>query len=1003
MLMKWRKIAMAKMVKLTKTQLKAKLDFIKEYMEERNAASSSVFDPNANISQKNIATMSAEIFKDFSIQTNRAIVANRIEEKFGEELAREYIRMIEDHEIYIHDETSLMPYTYGSSEGIVVYKGGEKKLTTFELLYDSYHSLKEKLLEAGVWAKYPQDLYIDDVNGKTKVTRLVKKNRHRDMVRVKTRFGEDLIVTDNHPMIIDKEDIENTVPAISSLGEVQFKKDTPFRSEVLEVSILDTFKNYESYGSYCVSKENNGKKVEGIKSYIKLNDKLGYAVGFFIAEGCYTESGLSFSQGDADILKKVASYIWETTGIVGKIYKDISPTHDGRNIKYSLCYNSSSLKHLFLECFEIPPLAERKALPSNIYQTNKSFVGGLIAGLIDGDGSVGKTISIRVASRALISQLSILLRSFGFGISMSYQEQSDIAFGSFSSNYPIFGISFGHTGDLSFSLSEKVTGQVTNITRYKKEGSTILSVTKIENKSYLDSFIYDITTDSHQFLCNNLQVHNCVSITMYPFLLEGTKTLGGHSDAPKHLESFCGEFLNLIFSIAAQFAGAVSTPEFLMYFDHFARKDLGDDYLETHGDFISDKLQQVIYTLNEPAAARNYQSVFWNIALFDKYYFESMFGGFAFPDGDRPDWESVKTLQKFYLKWINAERSKKLLTFPVTTANILSEEDAPADADFACTICMELAEGNSFFIYMSDTVDSLSSCCRLRNELSDNTFSYTLGAGGVATGSINVITINANRIVQNGVDLASVVDKINKFQVAYRSIIEDYLEANLLTVYSAGFIQLDKQFLTIGINGLAESAEFFGLEVGNNSDYIGYLEGTLKVIYDGNRKAAKKTGFKFNTEMVPGENLGVKNAKWDKKDGLIVNRDCYNSYFYLSEDDQSNMVDKFILHGKECTKYLDGGSALHLNLERYLTSEGYMQLLILMAKTGCNYLGTNTLITLCKEKDCEYINKNTVLKCTQCGSLNVNHATRVIGFLKEIETFSEARQDESGLRFYHKG
>lgn len=493
----------------------------------------------------------------------------------------------------------------------------------------------------------------------------------------------------------------------------------------------------------------------------------------------------------------------------------------------------------------------------------------------------------------------------------------------------------------------------------------------------------------------------CVSITMYPFLLEGTKALGGHSDAPKHLESFCGEFLNLVFSIAAQFAGAVSTPEFLMYFDHFARRDLGDDYLEVFPDFISDKFQQVVYTLNEPAAARNYQSVFWNIALFDEHYFDAMFGGFAFPDGDRPNWDTVKNLQEFYLKWINQERTKKILTFPVTTANVLSEGDAPKDMEFATLLCDELAQGNSFFIYMSDTVDSLSSCCRLRNEMTDNTFSYTLGAGGVATGSINVITLNLNRIAQEGLSLALWVNKVHKFQIAYRSIIEDYLESNLLTVYTAGFISLDKQFLTLGVNGLAEAAEYHDITVGNNPRYINYVKMTLKVIYDKNRAAAKETGFKFNTEMVPGENLGVKNAKWDKKAGLNVKRDCYNSYFYLPEDDKTTIIDKFILHGKETTKYLDGGSALHLNLGVYLTPLGYMKLLELMAKTGCNYLGTNTLITLCKEPDCGFISKSTLDGCPKCKSTNITHATRVIGFLKEIETFSEARQHEAGFRFYH--
>ena len=505
----------------------------------------------------------------------------------------------------------------------------------------------------------------------------------------------------------------------------------------------------------------------------------------------------------------------------------------------------------------------------------------------------------------------------------------------------------------------------------------------------------------------------CVSISMYPFLTDGTKALGGNSDAPKHLESFCGGFLNLCFLVAAQFAGAVSTPEFLMYFDHFARKDFGDDYLETQDKFISDKLQQVVYTINEPAASRNYQSVFWNIAVFDSEYFKGMFENFYFPDGDQPNWESTKKLQTYFMQWFNKERTKKVLTFPIVTVNALNNGESFIDTEFEDMVCEELASGNSFFVYTSDSVDSLSSCCRLRNEIADNTFSYTLGAGGVATGSINVITINFNRLVHNWKNghkfdtpltdyITDHVAKIQKYQIAYRKLIEDYFNAGLLTVYSAGFIDLDKQFLTIGINGVVESAETLGIIPNNNEEYIGYLSEILKPIYDQNKVAHKETGYKFNTECVPAENLGIKNAAWDKKDGLHVARDCYNSYFYLPEDENTNVIDKFILHGKAATKYLDGGSALHLNLSEYLTKGGFKALLKTMVKSGCNYLGTNVLVTVCKNKDCGFINKNTEHYCTKCGSTKVSWATRVIGFLKEIPSFSEGRQHEAGLRFYHR-
>ena len=492
----------------------------------------------------------------------------------------------------------------------------------------------------------------------------------------------------------------------------------------------------------------------------------------------------------------------------------------------------------------------------------------------------------------------------------------------------------------------------------------------------------------------------CVSVTLYPFLLDGLTRLGGESKAPQHLASFCGSFINLVFAISAQFAGAVATVEFLTYFDHFARKDFGDDYLETHADEIANHLQQVVYSINQPAAARGYQSAFWNISIYDQYYFDAMFGDFVFPDFDRPNWPSVARLQTFFLKWFNEERSRAILTFPVVTVAMLTENGTCRDGAFADAMAGELAEGNSFFVYLSDNPDSLASCCRLRNAIEDRTFSYTLGAGGVATGSINVITINMNRLEQDGRDLATEVEKIHKYQFAYRKLMEDYQAAGMLPVYDAGFISLDKQFLTIGINGMAEAAESCGIRVGYNEDYIAFVQDRLKTIFEANKVASRHYGVKFNTEFVPAENLGVKNARWDRADGYRVNRDCYNSYFYLVEDEEINALDKFLLHGRELVDRLDGGSALHLNLYEALPRAGYRSLLDIAARTGCNYFCINVRITICNE--CGHIDKRTLHACSHCGSDDIDYGTRVIGYLKRVSAFSTGRRREHALRHYHR-
>ena len=491
----------------------------------------------------------------------------------------------------------------------------------------------------------------------------------------------------------------------------------------------------------------------------------------------------------------------------------------------------------------------------------------------------------------------------------------------------------------------------------------------------------------------------CASISMYPFLLDGLTKLGGESRAPKHLESFCGEFVNLVFAVSSQFAGALATVEFLMYFDHFAAKDYGEDYLKTNTHIIENHLQHVVYAINQPAAARGYQSVFWNISIYDEPYFRSMFADFVFPDMSKPEWERIKTLQAFFMHWFNEERTKAVLTFPVVTAAMLTKDGVPVDPVFTELCAKELSEGNSFFIYQSENADSLASCCRLRNEISDNTFSYSLGAGGVSTGSINVITLNMNRLVQNGADIVEEVRKIHKYQVAFRKLMDEYNNSGMLPVYHAGLISLEKQFLTIGVNGMVEAAESRGITVGNNQAYKRFVNYYLKSIYEENRAAKEKYGYMFNTEFVPAENLGVKNAKWDREDGLFVRRDCYNSYFFVVEDEKTNTLDKIILHGREIIKYLDGGSALHLNLEETPNKEGFIKLIHATARAGCNYFCFNIRITLCN--DCGHIDKRTLQTCSNCSSDNVDHATRVIGYLKRVSNFSSGRQKEHSLRHYH--
>ena len=459
----------------------------------------------------------------------------------------------------------------------------------------------------------------------------------------------------------------------------------------------------------------------------------------------------------------------------------------------------------------------------------------------------------------------------------------------------------------------------------------------------------------------------CVSSTMYPFLINGLKNIGGLSASPKNLDSFCGMYINFIFAVSAMFAGAVATPEVLLYFTYFCKKEWGDDFylkadniITTNGgrektirSQIHQYWQQIVYSINQPSAARGLQSAFVNFAYFDKEFFKGMFGGFYFPDGTRPDWESLNWIQKEFMQWFNAERLKCMLTFPVESFALIYKDNEFKDEESAKFVAEEYARGHSFFTYISDTVDSLSSCCRLKNKIKTKEFNFTNGNMGIQTGSKSVITLNLNRIIQDwwntketkeyNVDtieeisktevivdcyrigdkiksikslkeyLTSILERVYKYHIAYNELLWDMYDANLLPVYKAGFIDLNKQYLTIGINGLNQAAEFLGFECNNNEEYKQFCQLIFSTIKEQNTEHNGKFNnhiLTYNTECVPAESLAIKNYNWDKEDNYKVPSDTnlYASYIFKPNDANISVLDKFKLHGKDYIgDFLDGG------------------------------------------------------------------------------------------------
>lgn len=537
----------------------------------------------------------------------------------------------------------------------------------------------------------------------------------------------------------------------------------------------------------------------------------------------------------------------------------------------------------------------------------------------------------------------------------------------------------------------------------------------------------------------------CMAVSLYPLMLEGCGILDKTTPSePNDLQSFSGQLVNSIFTLSAQCKGAVAVGSYFIALNYYIIAEYGEKWYEhlddvvtssnckksrTMRNMIEKAFKQFVCGINQPAGNRGYQSPFTNISYYDHTYFSSLFGTFYYPDGTQPEWEAVDALQRLFMNWFNQWRLRQLVAFPVETMAMVYDPKTGdiIDRNYKDLTAEMYAKGHSFFTYISDSADSLASCCRLRNELSENTFSPTSGMTGIKTGSANVITLNVNRIIQNYFGpckheevvkkelwndsvhrsefvkyLTSILERVYKYHIAYKTMLYEWESKGAYASSNGGFINIKDLYSTIGINGLNEAARFLGLEVSNNSEYIQFLQLVLGTIKEQNKKHSihdKKRPFLFNSECVPAESLGGKNYRWDKSDGYWVPEDenLYNSYFYNAHDNTS-VLDKFILHGRQTASYCDGGSALHCNLQDHLSKEQYLKLIDFAVNQGTNYFTFNIPNSQCD--DCHFITKHPIKVCPKCGSSHITQYTRIIGYLRPITAFGSDRKIEAGERTY---
>ena len=1007
--------------------VKQKEQFIESYKTAYNTADNTI-DDNSNVTNKNIGVLNSEIHKPDNIQINRTIITNKLHKLFPDFDAKQYCRDLDDHVIYKNDESSfactspyccsitMYPFLLNGIKDIGGLSARPKNLDSFCGMYVNL-VLALSTQFAGACMHKDQKLYIkkDGVTRHISAKNFVLENLNGVTNTFENYQGvweyanvNDIQVAEDGKFVNVKkvyrrkynDDIYiiRTKDGRTAKVSKDHKFKVMYKNRIIEVKAKDLVENDTVFVN---------KDFSYIIENISDDYKKGWIKGILCGDGCITRENEVRLNVHSDQTYYANIFNDYSSSIYGNSLTTIRKDNRGKCMDYSK-YNNEFYKNV---CTDI---IGNNTYDKHIDVTNKSidFLLGFIDGLLCADGSYTKSrgVTISLTNHELIENVADIISIMGYekpsinkidgkgNRKESYSVYIRSTFLKYLKHTHLKKLELDNIGDARMNevsiyganalKNAKSSKRNKWSNSHRKEQYMLDVIDSIDVFKNDDEYVYEIETESHWYNCGGFITHNC------------------------------------------------ATSEVLLYFDYFARKEWGDDYIDkadlqcksevclnprTIRQQIHQHFQQIIYSINQPSRS-SMQSPFVNFSYFDKPFFEGMFGEFVFPDGTKPIWKTLSWLQKEFMTWFNEERLKTVLTFPVESFALVYKDGDFVDKETYQFVCDEYARGHSFFTYISDTVDSLSSCCRLKNMVQTKEFNFTNGNMGLMTGSKSVISLNLSRIVQNAVKgfdnpqdrlekdaiydaikkyLIEILERVYKYHYAYNELLWDMYDARLLPAYSAHFIDLNKQYLTIGLNGLNQAAEFLGLKCTNNKHYAEFCQMIFSTVKEQNKlhKTEKTT---FNTEQVPAESLAVKNYKWDKEDGYWVPEDTnlYASYIFKPNDKSVSVLDKIVMHGKNYIgDYLDGGAAAHINLEEHLSSTQYDRVLRHAAKNGCQYLTFNIPISRCD--DCGKIVNRPVDKCPDCGSDKITTITRIIGYLTAVKNWSEGRRKEFTTRVFN--
>ena len=974
-------------------------DFIDNFID-KNCADVSI-DSNANVGQKDVVTLEREMSKPHLKLLSFNKIFYEMKKKYGVERAKQWLEEEWNGCYYLHDAYSatLKSYCILPQECCTFILNGKHINCSLQDIYDKLSEAECVDHENGVRYKKPNNLSVLDYDKEineyryTRVLMVSTKETDEDFIFTKLHNGANIITTSSHKFICESGDIK--------------------ASELVESESVC----YSTYDKHLFT--NSLYEYNGLE----LTRDLGYIVGMYLAEGYNTRGQLSICQSfekSRETYDKIISLL-TSIGI---------PYTEYRNRGIIRLKNGNNNWERKLNKLMYGKLCSEKRLCEDYIHFNDDFLMGVLSGIIDGDGTIAQndTVMIRMTSRTLINQIRAIGLHFGvfFGSRLPYIQDEDEK-RKIISKIPIYSANVNMNRNKEFFLSLdsiKVKRGFNNFSYDEKMANKnyecIFGKVKVRDnkKTYKPSAkVFDLSTESHSFICNDILVHNCFAYDLEPIVKKGLYFIkNNNAQPPKHLVTFTDFVGETVSWCSNRTSGAVGLPNFLIYSFYFWKKDCESGHYMLSKDYYRDQeFQRIIYKLNQPYL-RVDQSAFTNFSIFDHEYLVALFGGKEFPDGtfivDYID--DIIEYEKDFMRVCSKIRSENMMTFPVLSFCLLRKNGKFIDEDFAKWCCkhnMQWADSNFF---VSEDVTSLSNCCRLVSNVKNLGYFNSIGGTALEVGSVKVNTINLARIAYETNDkdkfLSAIEDRVMLcVQVLdrVRHIIERNIEKGLLPNYTYDLIHLKNQYNTIGIVACWEAVKYLGGvykdEFGNwnYTEYgLNFAKEILNKIHEAKNKfiSDEKIDYQINIEQVPAERCA---SILQEKDKLLYSNGVYDLPLYGNQwiplGEKTTLFDK-LSSSKELDKACSGGSIAHINIDAPFTNfDMAWELLNKIADTGVPYFAFCTRISACEHNHGFYGET-----CPICGGKKVTTYQRVVGFLTPERNYSNARKEEFKMRDWFK-